>query len=131
MVSYNVILMLLILFQLKYYICEYICPFKTVNDKFLVQKFINIPLLVHSIYHGLGTFLILIFLFGANILYLALLLSLFDIFMYYIIEYLTIQSTKLWESKRNNANFVGLGKMSLTLVSYLIITIILYVVVSI
>lgn len=115
--------MLLILFQLKHFICDY--PLQT---QYMLGKMNKtgwvLPLLAHSSVHAIGTFIIVVF----YNFYLALVLAIIDLVLHFIVDRLKASPTLGGKFKPEQPYFwwaLGADQMAHHLINYVFIYLII------
>lgn len=113
------VLLVLILFQIKHFLCDYPLQNEYHLRKGQLEGWI-LPLLDHSMYHAIGTFIILV-TFNIE---LALLLSISEIFIHFTIDRIKASPNMLGVYKPDNKYFWwGLGlDQKLHHVTYILFT---------
>ena len=119
------IFILLLLFQLKHFICDY--PLQT---QYMLGKMSKtgwfLPLLAHSSIHAIGTFIIAVF----YNFYLALVLAVIDLVLHFIVDRLKASPTLGGRWKPDQPYFwwaLGLDQMVHHVINYVfVLTIIIF-----
>ena len=117
---------LLVLFQLKHFICDY-----PLQNQYMLGKLLpsdenwELPLLAHVLVHGLATFLIAIYFTSFEV---AIFVSLIDIMTHFVIDRIKASPDLLGRFKPTQPYFwwaLGADQMLHHLVHYFLIAIIL------
>lgn len=115
----STIFLLLILFQIKHFVCDYPLQGRYMLGKFNKEGW-ELPLLAHAGVHFIGTFLIAWF-FG---LWIAVGVALFDFVVHFVVDKVKVEASR----KTNHSEpqfwwYLGLDQMAHHLTHYAIIAI--------
>lgn len=117
------IFILLILFQLKHFICDYPLQIQYMLGKMNKTGWV-LPLLAHSSVHAIGTFVIVVF----YNFYLALVLAIIDLVLHFIVDRLKASPTLGGRWKPDQPYFwwaLGLDQMAHHIINYIFIYLII------
>lgn len=118
------IFLLLVLFQIKHFICDYPLQTPYMLQKANRENWVN-PLALHSLVHSMGTFIVVSF-FNIN---LAFLLAFLDLILHFIVDRIKASPNigNRWDIDKSYFWWaLGLDQMAHHLINYVFIYIIVF-----
>lgn len=119
----NTIFALIVVFQLKHYVCDYLLQTKYMLGKFKLKGWF-LPLLSHCSFHAVATLIIVKFFGGSN--EVALYVAVFDLIAHFFMDWVKVENSR--DMSHSNPKYwyiLGFDQMFHHLTHYVIIYILI------